>query len=76
MKVSELIIALSKFPPKTMVVVEGYETGFDGIHQLLEIIMAPHNPSANDWDGEYAQAKTDSHSETAVCILGRRGHRR
>lgn len=76
MKVSELIAALSKFSPDTKVVVQGYETGFDGIHQVLEIKMAPYNPDANDWDGEYAEVKISSQTETAVCILGRRGHRR
>ena len=81
MTVAELIQKLRSWPDDTPVLVEGYETGWDSIHRLVEAQAVPY-PSPGDWDGEYdligkvdpSLVKTDP--VRAVLIVGRRGHLR
>ena len=88
MTVAELIEILKAFPADLEVVVEGYETGLDPIHQVKAAEIT-RNPGLGDWageigfrewDGEYALAgEIPGHTENprqAVAILGRRGNRR
>ncbi len=79
MTAEELITQLQKLPPETPVLVEGYETGFDDIVELIpeQVVRYRHAP---EWDGEYQALDRFSNSETGVrqaaVIRGRRGHRR
>ena len=79
MTAEELIEQLQKLPPETPVLVEGYETGFDGIVDLTseQVVRYRH---AQEWDGEYQAPDRFSHPETgalkAAVIRGRRGSRR
>ncbi len=79
MTAEELITQLQKLPPGTPVLVEGYETGFDDIVELIpeQVVRYRHAP---EWDGEYQALDRFSNSETGVrqaaVIRGRRGHRR
>ena len=57
MKVKELIEELQKFDPETIVVVDGYETGFDEIkevHLIDKLKKLP--PEKAYYDGEYQEA--------------------
>ena len=79
MTAEELIARLKSLPSETLVLVEGYETGFDDIVELTaEQIVWYRN--AQEWDGEYQSTDRFSNSEAgaieAVLIRGRRGHRR
>jgi hypothetical protein len=75
----ELIEQLQKLPPETPVLVEGYETGFDGIVDLTSEQVVRYRHS-QEWDGEYQAPDRFSNPETrvlqAAVIWGRRGHRR
>jgi addiction module HigA family antidote len=76
--VAELIALLRQFPPDAPVVVEGYETGYDGVHSVQATPVAPFD-SAQDWDGEFQSPKDvgiNTPSLLGVQIIGRRGHRR
>ena len=79
MTAEELITQLQKLPPETPVLVEGYETGFDEIVELIpeEVVRYRHT---QEWDGEYQALDRFSNPETGVLqaavIRGRRGHRR
>jgi hypothetical protein len=77
--VEELITQLQALPPKTPVLVEGYETGFDGIVDLAEQHVAQYR-NAQEWDGEYQAldrfTKPERVALKTVVILGRRGDRR
>ncbi|MDX5388368.1 MULTISPECIES: hypothetical protein [Marinobacter] len=79
MTAEELITQLQKLPPETPVLVEGYETGFDDIVELIpeQVVRYRHAP---EWDGEYQAPDRFSNPETGVrqaaVIRGRRGHRR
>lgn len=88
MNVAELIEILKAFPADLEVVVEGYETGLDPIHQVKAADITS-NPGLSvwdgkhgfqEWDGEYAMfGEIPGHTENprqAVAILGRRGNRR
>ena len=79
MTAEELITQLQKLPPETPVLVEGYETGFDDIVELIpeQVVRYRHAP---EWDDEYQALDRFSNSETGVrqaaVIRGCRGHRR
>ncbi len=79
MTVAELIEQLQKFPQTLPVLVEGYETGWDGIHLLRTVCVEP-NLKKEDWDGEFSEAPENGESgqsdQPAVLIFGRRGYRR
>ena len=79
MTAEELITQLQKLPPEMPVLVEGYETGFDDIVELIpeQVVRYRHAP---EWDGEYQAPDRFSNPETGVrqaaVIRGCRGHRR
>jgi hypothetical protein len=78
MNVAELIEHLHKFPDDLPVLVEGYETGWDGIHELRTDGVVPYR-KAEDWDGEYQLAtefRMKQAGKPAVLLVGRRGRRR
>lgn len=78
MTVAELIEHLRRYPLELPVLVEGFETGWDGIHDLRTADVDKFN-KANEWDGEYREAKEFAHprkSGPVVLIIGRRGERR
>jgi hypothetical protein len=79
MTVGDLKALLEQFPPDAPVIVEGYETGWDGVHSVQDALVVPRQ-SAEDWDGEFQSVKdaegANVPSTLAVQIIGRRGHRR
>jgi hypothetical protein len=72
MKVKELIEQLQKFDPEEIVVVDGYETGFDEVKEVHYLTGLKKLPDNKAWyDGEYQEASTMSwlHDiQTAVYI--------
>jgi hypothetical protein len=81
MNVSELIKRLADWPEDSQVLVQGYETGCDAIHQLVDVKAVP-NPQTGDWDGQFdligkvdpAQVLTSPFR--AVLIVGKRRYLR
>jgi len=60
MKVKELIEQLQKFDPEQMVVVDGYETGYDEIKEVQHITGLSYYPKLDKhwYDGEYQEVKS------------------
>lgn len=52
MTAEELIAQLKTLPPETSILVEGYETGFDGIVGL-ETVEVARIAQPEDWEGEF-----------------------
>lgn len=77
MTAAELIEHLRQVPPDTLVLVEGYETGWDAIYTVRSTNVVPYR-RAQDWDGEFKDAaEFGQEGAAAVVIVGRRGeHRR
>ena len=76
MNVEELIEQLQQLPGNLPVLIEGYETGWDGIHELRTTGVVPYR-KAQAWDGEYHLATEFKQAgQPAVLIVGRRGERR
>ena len=76
MNVEELIEQLRQLPGNLPVLVEGYETGWDGIHELRIAGVVPYR-KAEEWDGEYHLATDFKQAgQPAVLLVGRRGERR
>ena len=71
MTTSELIQALSEFPPDTLVVVEGYEGGFDEAASVDRITIKPDHNS--DWYyGRHGKINDSSKGTPAIFINGHR----
>jgi hypothetical protein len=69
MTVQELIDQLRQLPPDHIVLVEGYENGWDTLVSI--------EPNRAEWDGEFERAAaSDEESVGSVLLIGRRGHRR
>ena len=76
MNVEELIEQLHQLPGNLPVLIEGYETGWDGIHELRTAGVVPYR-KAEAWDGEYHLATEFKQAgQPAVLLVGRRGERR
>jgi hypothetical protein len=60
MKVKELIEQLQKFDPEQIVVVDGYETGYDEVKKIEYITGLSYHPKQdNNWyDGEYQEVRS------------------
>jgi hypothetical protein len=57
MKVKELIELLQKHDPESIVVVDGYETGFDEVKEVEHLAGLKKLSEGKAWyDGEYQQA--------------------
>jgi len=66
MKVKELIDTLLKYPDNMVVVVDGYEVGFDNIVDM-EIIDIYKRKNKSWWEGEYT--KEDNLSDKSIkCV--------
>jgi hypothetical protein len=56
MKVKELIEQLQKFDPEQIVVVDGYETGYDEVKEVVYIAGLTKLPDNKPYyDGEYQE---------------------
>jgi hypothetical protein len=76
MTVQELIDLLRQQPPDHVVMVEGYETGWDTLVSVEASGMAPQRP-CNAWDGEFERAgESDARAVAGVLLTGKRGHLR
>ena len=61
MKVKELIELLQKFDPEEIVVVDGYETGFDELREVEYLAGLKKLPADKPYyDGEYQEANNIS----------------
>lgn len=60
MKVRELIEQLQKFDPEQIVMVDGYESGFDEVKKIEYITGLSYYPKQdNNWyDGEYQEVRS------------------
>jgi len=57
MKVKELIELLQKHDPESIVVVDGYETGFDEVKEVEHLAgLKKLSPEKAYYDGEYQEA--------------------
>ena len=72
MKVKELIEQLQKFDPEEIVVVDGYETGYDEVKEVQYLAGLKKMPDNKAYyDGEYQEANTISwlqNFQTAVYL--------
>ena len=76
MKVSDLIAQLRQLPGHLPVLVEGYESGWDSIHQLRTDGVVLYR-KAHVWDGQYCLANEFGQAgQPAVLLVGRRGEKR
>ena len=61
MKVKELIEQLQKFDPEDIVVVDGYETGYDELREVEYLAGLKKLPADKPYyDGEYQEANNIS----------------
>jgi hypothetical protein len=59
MKVKELIEQLQKFDPEQIVIVDGYETGYDEVKEIKYLSGLKKLPEDKAWyDGEYQKASS------------------
>ena len=76
MTVQELIDRLRLLPPDHLVLVEGYENGWDSLASVESSLASRQMPCA-EWDGEFELATTSNDDAVgSVLLIGRRGHRR
>ncbi len=75
MTVQELIDHLREHSGDHIVLVEGYETGWDSLISIEVGSVVPQMP-CEDWDGEFERGSVDATSASGVLLVGRRGHRR
>jgi len=73
MKVKDLINLLGKENPDYRVVVDGYESGYDEVREILKVNIEK-NPDHSDvekdgrwWDGEF-EFSENQESEIAICL--------
>lgn len=69
MVIRELIQELQKYPSETRVLVDGYETGYDDIEEVLPSRVCPYNGA--DYDGSYRYAKNFDDNSFDVLVLSR-----
>jgi hypothetical protein len=76
MTVQELIAHLKGLPPNDLVLVEGYESGWDTLISV-ERGQAVRQSPCHEWDGEYERTTASGDgSVESVLLMGRRGHLR
>lgn len=69
MKVKELIKVLQKIDPEMLVLVDGYEGGYDIPHTELIPVTGPHH---TEWYyGNYKDYKPDDPSKITAFVLRR-----
>jgi hypothetical protein len=74
MNVKELIELLSKEDPKMRVVIQGYEQGYDEVHELEYVNILPNTDKDRPWwDGEFNDTIDKS---TEVALMLPRGKRK
>ena len=68
MKIKDLIERLQQHDPETIVIVNGYEEGYDEIENLITISIAKNlNKRDRWWSGEFIDAK-DNQGVPAVLL--------
>jgi len=60
MNVNQLIESLQKYDGETLVLVDGYEGGFDTPSEIKPLDVVGPNPHAPWWDGRYEKSKDAS----------------
>lgn len=77
MTVQELIDQLQGLPPNDVVLVEGYENGWDSLIAVERGRVTPQAP-CEEWDGEFEKVAVDATTTTtsAILLVGKRGYRR
>ena len=67
MTVKELIELLSKEDPNKLVLVTGYEGGFDPLKEVLQIKVKPEQ-DVSWWDGEYTNYPLEECDIDAILL--------
>lgn len=67
MNVAQLIVELKKHSPNKMVLVSGYEEGYDELSKVHEIKVF-HDPSDKHWKGEYSDFPLDQCLINAILL--------
>ena len=67
MTVKELIDYLSKEDPNKLVLVSGYEQGYDKLEQVRQI-KVKHEPTEHWWAGEYEDYPLDECDIDAILL--------
>ncbi|MEO6321726.1 MAG: hypothetical protein ABIO73_14320 [Polaromonas sp.] len=76
MTVDKLIEQLGQLPGQLPVLVEGYESGWDGLHQLRTEGVV-FDEKAQEWNGQYRLAKAFHQAgQPALPLVGLRGERK
>lgn len=71
MNVKELINVLSKLPnQEQLILVDGYETGYDDVHEIEEIEVKRH-PSPASYDGEWTYTRIEDTDKVKAYLLPR-----
>jgi hypothetical protein len=73
MKVKDMIKLLSTAPPDAILVIDGFETGYDEVRNLTYINVTKdldRDPMTGFLDGEFYLAGEEEVSEVAVYIAG------
>ena len=72
MEVKELIEQLKSLPADALILVQGYEDGFDEIVAVKEVPVVKR-PAPYHWEGQYEDAEKDRKDViTAAVIFGNR----
>lgn len=67
MTVKELIEQLQKEDPNKLVLVSGYEGGYDSLQEVRQV-RVKHCPSENWWDGEYEDYSLEECDIDAILL--------
>jgi hypothetical protein len=69
MKIKELISLLQRHDPEMMVVVDGYESGYDEVERV-NIVNIINNPKALEktWEGEYNEDYLNDKGTKALLL--------
>ena len=75
MKVKDLLEFLKDKDPETLLIVEGYESGYDHIHEEIDTICVVPSGSKNWWDGALKKGNS-AKAHKALLLAGKTGRKR
>ena len=69
MTVKELIHELQQHDPDKMVVVRGYEEGYNEVSKIIAMDICPHPQQQASYNGEYEKIYLDDSAETTTAAI-------
>jgi len=75
MKVKDVLEFLKDKDPETLLIVEGYESGYDHIHEEIDTIYVTPSESKNWWDGALKKANS-AKAHKALLLSAKTGRKR